>query len=54
MSKKLEKILELLINEQQQEAEEMLHEWFVENAKKIHQTIIEEDNMSWSRNNNEA
>lgn len=43
MSDKLEKVLDLLINEQKDEAESLLHEWFVEKARNIHQELVAED-----------
>lgn len=43
MSDKLEKVLELLINEQQEEASRLLHDWFVEKARNIHQELVAED-----------
>lgn len=42
-SSKLEKVLELLINEEKEEASKLLHEWFVEKAREIHQRLVEED-----------
>lgn len=43
MASKLEKVLELLVNEKRDEASALLHEWFVENARKIHQEMMEDD-----------
>jgi len=40
---KLEKVLELLINEQREDAERLLHDWFVEQARNIHQELVAED-----------
>lgn len=43
MTNKLEKVLELLINENEKQASAMLHEWFVEKAREIHNQLVEED-----------
>jgi hypothetical protein len=43
MATKLEKVLELLINENEKEASALLHEWFVEKAREIHNQLIEEE-----------
>jgi len=43
MTNKLEKVLELLINENEKQASALLHEWFVEKAREIHNQLVEED-----------
>lgn len=43
MANKLEKVLELLINENDKQASALLHEWFVEKAREIHNQLVEED-----------
>lgn len=43
MATKLEKVLELLINENEKEASALLHEWFVEKAREVHNQLIEEE-----------
>lgn len=43
MANKLEKVLELLVNEDEKQASALLHEWFVENAREIHQKLVEEE-----------
>jgi hypothetical protein len=40
----LNKVLEMLINEEQNEAAGLLHEWFVERSKQIHEELMSEDN----------
>lgn len=40
----LNKVLEMLINEEHTEATGLLHEWFVETSKKVHEDIMAEDN----------
>lgn len=40
----LNKVLEMLINEEQNEATGLLHEWFVERSKQIHEELMSEDN----------
>lgn len=40
----LNKVLEMLINEEQTEATGLLHEWFVETSKKVHEELMAEDN----------
>lgn len=39
---KLEKVLELLINEDREGAEELLHDFIVENARQIHEELLSE------------
>lgn len=45
MSKKtdLGRVLELLINEEREEATKLLHNWFVEKSRQIHESLIQED-----------
>lgn len=40
---KLEQVLDLLINEEQQKAEELLHEIMVEKARAAYQSLVEQD-----------
>lgn len=40
----LSKVLEMLINEEHDEATGLLHEWFVERSKQIHEELMSEDN----------
>jgi len=40
----LNKVLEMLVNEEQTEAAGLLHEWFVERSKQIHEELMTEDN----------
>lgn len=40
----LNKVLEMLVNEEQTEAAGLLHEWFVERSKQIHEELMMEDN----------
>lgn len=40
----LNKVLEMLVNEEQTEAAGLLHEWFVERSKQIHEELMSEDN----------
>ena len=40
----LNKVLEMLINEEHDEATGLLHEWFVERSKQIHEGLMAEDN----------
>jgi hypothetical protein len=40
----LNKVLEMLVNEEQNEAAGLLHEWFVERSKQIHEELMSEDN----------
>lgn len=48
----LNKVLEMLINEEQDQATGLLHQWFVEKSKSVHETLMQdddavlEDNMS--------
>lgn len=42
MSSKLEQVLELLINEEREAAEELLHDFIVENARQIHEDLLNE------------
>jgi hypothetical protein len=39
----LSKVLEMLVNEEHSEASGLLHEWFVETSKKIHEELMSED-----------
>jgi hypothetical protein len=39
---KLEQVLELLINEEREAAEELLHDFIVENARQIHEELLNE------------
>jgi hypothetical protein len=39
----LKKVLEMLINEEQGNAEDLLHQWFVEKTKTIHESLMQED-----------
>jgi hypothetical protein len=43
MTNKLEKVFELFLNDQQKEANALLHEWFVEKAREVHQQLVEEE-----------
>ena len=43
MTNKLEKVLELLVNENEKQASALLHEWFVEKAREIHNQLVAED-----------
>ena len=45
MSKKLEKVLEYLIANEQDKAKELLHQVFIEKARKIHEELISQDDM---------
>jgi len=40
----LSKVLEMLINEEHDEATGLLHEWFVERSKAVHEGLMAEDN----------
>lgn len=40
----LNKVLEMLVNEEHDEAAGLLHEWFVERSKSIHEELMSEDN----------
>jgi hypothetical protein len=40
----LNKVLEMLVNEEHTEAAGLLHEWFVERSKQIHEELMAEDN----------
>jgi hypothetical protein len=46
MSKKLEKVLEHLINGREEEAKELLHQVFIEKARSIHEELINADDDS--------
>lgn len=46
MSKKLEKVLEYLINNQEDKAKELLHQVFIEKARSIHEELINMDEES--------
>lgn len=48
MTNKLEKVLELLVNEREKEASALLHEWFVEKAREIHTKLVEEEDLALS------
>lgn len=39
----LNKVLEMLINEEHDEATGLLHEWFVEKSKAVHESLMQED-----------
>jgi hypothetical protein len=39
----LKKVLEMLVNEEQGNAENLLHQWFVEKTKSIHESLMQED-----------
>lgn len=39
----LQKVLEMLINEEQEQATGLLHQWFVEQSKAVHESIMQED-----------
>lgn len=39
----LQKVLEMLINEEQDQATGLLHQWFVEQSKAVHESIMQED-----------
>lgn len=39
----LNKVLEMLINEEQSEASSLLHEWFVEKTRQVHEELMQED-----------
>ncbi len=41
----LKKVLDMLINEEQYNAEELLHQWFVEKTKVIHESLMQEDDV---------
>lgn len=41
----LNKVLEMLINEEHNEAQGLLHEWFVEMSKNVHESIMQEDDQ---------
>lgn len=43
MTKKLEKVLEYLINDQEDKAKELLHQVFIEKARSIHEDLINMD-----------
>lgn len=45
MSKKLEKVLEYLIANEQDKAKELLHQVFIEKARKIHEELISQDDL---------
>jgi hypothetical protein len=45
MSKKLEKVLEHLIANDQAKAKELLHQVFIEKARKIHEELISQDDL---------
>ena len=39
----LKKVLEMLVNEEQGNAENLLHQWFVDKTKSIHESLMQED-----------
>lgn len=39
----LNKVLEMLINEEQAQATGLLHQWFVEKSKSVHETLMQDD-----------
>lgn len=39
----LKKILNLIINEEMEQADSLLHKWFVEQTRQIHESILEDD-----------
>lgn len=43
---KLESFVELIVNEENEEASRLLHDWIVEQARNIHQELIAEDDDS--------
>lgn len=45
MSKKLEQVLEYLIADDQKKAKELLHQVFIEKARKIHEELMSQDDM---------
>lgn len=45
MSKKLEKVLECLLNEEHASAEELLHDFVVEKARQCYQDLVNEEDM---------
>lgn len=45
MSKKLEQVLEYLIANDQEKAKELLHQVFIEKARKIHEELISQDEL---------
>jgi hypothetical protein len=45
MSKKLEKVLECLLNEEHDSAEELLHDFVVEKARQCYQDLVNEEDM---------
>lgn len=49
MSKKLEQVLEYLIAGKQDKAKELLHQVFIEKARKIHEDIMSHDDMDEDR-----
>ena len=40
---KLQKVLEFLINEEEDQARDLLHTVFVEKAREVHESLIESD-----------
>lgn len=50
MSKKLEKVLEYLINEEQDKAKELLHQVFIEKARSIHEELMNMDEEDMDMN----
>ena len=45
MSKKLEQVLEFLVNGEEDKAKELLHQVFIEKARAIHEELINDDEM---------
>ena len=41
----LKKVLDMLINEEQDKAEGLLHQWFVEKTKAIHENLMQDDDV---------
>lgn len=39
----LNKVLEMLINEEQEQATGLLHQWFVEKSKSVHESLMQDD-----------
>lgn len=42
----LNKVLEMLINEEQDEATGLVHEWFVQMSKAVHESLMQEDDAA--------
>jgi hypothetical protein len=41
----LKKVLDMLINEEQDKAESLLHQWFVQKTKAIHENLMQDDDV---------